>query len=94
MAPVILFLLLIGSAWGVVYQNNYCRDLFLEIQRLEMELENHEIESGQLLLEKTTLAGYSRIERAAKSKIGLVQPGRESIVYLKTPAIKDAQIDD
>ncbi|MGH8556822.1 MAG: cell division protein FtsL [Methylococcales bacterium] len=94
MVPVILFLLVIGASLGVVYQNNYCRDLFFEIQRLELELENNEIESGQLLLEKTTLAEYGRIEGAAKSKIGLVQPGRESIVYLKTPAVKDAEIDD
>lgn len=94
MVPVILFLLVIGSAGGVVYQNYYCRDLFMELQRLETELENSEIESGQLLLEKTTLAGYGRIESTARSKIGLIQPGRESVVYLKTPPVKDADDDD
>jgi cell division protein FtsL len=94
MAPVILVLLVIASAVSVVYQNHYCRDLFMEIQRLEMELENNEIESGQLRLEKTTLAGYGRIESAARAKIGLVQPGREAIVYLKSSTAKDTELDD
>ncbi|MCI0654840.1 MAG: cell division protein FtsL [Methylococcaceae bacterium] len=89
-----LILLVIASAVSVVYQNYDCRDLFMEIQRLEMELENSEIESGQLLLEKTTLAGYGRIETTARRKIGLVQPGRESVVYLKTPSVNDAGSDD
>ncbi|MGH8474996.1 MAG: cell division protein FtsL [Methylococcales bacterium] len=94
MVPFILVLLLIGSCLGVVYQNNYCRDLFLEMQRLETQLENQKVESGQLLLEKTTLSGFNRIEQAAKSKIGLVQPGRESIVYLKPRLFQDARIHD
>jgi cell division protein FtsL len=94
MVPVILVLLVFGSAVGVVYQNHYCRNLFMEIQRLEMELENSEIESGQLQLERTTLAGYGRIESTARSKIGLVRPGRESIVYLKTSSAKGADLDD
>ncbi|MGH8547564.1 MAG: cell division protein FtsL [Methylococcales bacterium] len=91
---MILVLLVIASSVSVVYQNHYCRDLFMEIQRLEMDLENSEIESGQLRLEKTTLAGYGRIESAARTKIGLVQPGPEAIVYLKSPLPKDTEIDD
>lgn len=94
MIPVVLVLLVVGSALGVIYQNNVCRDVFLEIQRLEMELEHTAIESGQLLLERTTLAGYAKIERDARLKIGLVQPGHESIVYLKTPLVKGVKIDD
>ncbi len=93
MVPVLLILLVAGSAAAVIYQNDHCRDLFMEIQQLEMELENREIESGQLQLERTTLAGYYRIESAARSKIGLVRPGRESIVYLKAPSADRAESD-
>lgn len=94
MIPLILVLLVIGSAIGVVYQNYYCRDLFMEIQALERQLENAEIETGQLQLEKTTLAGYSRIERDAREKIGLVRPGHDAIVYLKAPSSGEGRSDD
>ena len=94
MVRVILVSLVIGSAVGVVYQNHYCRDLFMEIQTLEMKLEDCEIESGQLQLEKTTLAGYGRVERDAGSKIGLIRPGRDSIVYIKSPSIKESEPDE
>ena len=94
MAPVILVLLVIGSAVGVVLENYYCRDLFMEIQSLEMKLEDCEIESGQLQLEKTTLAGYGRVERAASAKIGLIRPPRDSIVYIKTSPVKGSDLDE
>lgn len=94
MVPLLLVLMMVGSALGVVYQNNHSRDLFLEIQRLETELENVQIESGQLLLEKTTLGGFNRIERAAKSKMGLIQPPRETIVYLKPRSFQNTLSHD
>lgn len=94
MVPVMLVLLVALSAAGVIHLNDHCRDLFMEIQQLEMDLENREIESGQLQLERTTLAGYGRIESAARSKIGLVRPGRESIVYLKPSPANVAEADD
>ena len=94
MVKIILVLLIIGSAVGVVYQNNYSRDLFMEIQQLEMELDQNEVETGQLQLEKTTLAGYGRIERTARSEIGLVRPDRGSIVYIKPQWVSDGEVDD
>lgn len=90
----VLIALVLGSAVGVIYQNNYFRELFMEIQQLEMELDRNEVEMGQLQLEKTTLAGYGRIERAARSEIGLVRPGREAIVYLKPQQAAEAKVDD
>ncbi|MGR9107454.1 MAG: cell division protein FtsL [Gammaproteobacteria bacterium] len=94
MFRVILVFAVIASALGVVYQNHRCRDLFMEIQRLETELDNSEIESGQLQLERTTQAGYGRVESAATSKIGLVRPGRDAIVYLKNSSAEGAESDD
>jgi cell division protein FtsL len=94
MVPVLLIFLVAGSAAAVIYENDHCRDLFMEIQRLEMDLESREIESGQLQLERTTLAGYGRIESSARAKIGLVRPGHESIVYLKAPLAIAAESDD
>ncbi|MEE2765987.1 MAG: cell division protein FtsL [Pseudomonadota bacterium] len=78
-----LAFLVTGSAASVVYQNYYFRDLFMEIRLLEAALDNGEVESGQLQLEKMTLAGYGRIENTARAQMGLIRPPRESIVYLK-----------
>lgn len=89
MLQVILWVLVAVSSTGVIYQNYHSRNLFAKIQQLELELEKCEIESGMLQLERTTLAGYGRIENAARAKIGLIQPGREAIVYLNAASSKD-----
>jgi cell division protein FtsL len=89
-----LAFLVTGSAAGVVYQNYYFRDLFMEIRRLETALDIGEVESGQLQLEKMTLAGYGRIESTARAQMGLIMPPWESIVYLKPSGSVEALAGD
>jgi len=79
----ILLALLMVSALAVIYSKYQSRGLFIEIQRLERELDDYEIEWGQLQLEQTTLAEHSRIERLAYEKLGLVMPSREQIIFIK-----------
>jgi cell division protein FtsL len=57
--------------------------LFVEVQRLEQELEAYEVEWGQLQLEQNTWAEHSRIERLARSRLEMVLPQRQSILYIK-----------
>lgn len=80
---VVLLLIVLLSALGVVYTKYRSRMLFAEIQRLELELDTYEVEWGQLQLEQNTWAEHSRIERLARSKLGMVLPQRDSIVYVK-----------
>ncbi len=80
---VFLLLLLLGSALGVIYSKYQARLLFVEMQQLEKELDDYEVEWGQLQLELTTLAEHNRVERLARSKLGLIMPLREQIIYLK-----------
>jgi len=75
--------LLLGSALGVIYSKYQTRLLFVEMQRLEKDLDDYEVEWGQLQLELTTLAEHNRVERLARSKLGMRMPLREQIIYLK-----------
>lgn len=79
----LLLVILVGSALAVIYSKYRSRMVFMEIQKLERDLDRYEVEWGQLQLELTTLSEHSRIERLARSKLGLVMPVREKIVYIK-----------
>lgn len=80
---LVLLLIVVVSALGVVYTKYRSRMLFAEIQRLEQELEGYEVEWGQLQLEQNTWAEHSRIERLARTRLGMELPRREAIIYVK-----------
>ncbi len=79
---MLLFVVVIVSALFVVYQKHYSRQLFTEMQQLDKQLDDYEVEWGKLQLEQTTLAGYGRVEFKARKNLGLVLPGKESVVYV------------
>lgn len=81
-AMLVLVSLLIASALGVVYAKYRSRMLFVETQRLEQELEAYDVELGQLQLEQNTWAEHSRIERLARTKLHMLLPARESVIYI------------
>lgn len=81
-AVAILIALLVASALGVVYAKYRSRMLFTELQRLEQILEAYDVELGQLQLEQNTWAEHSRIEKLARSRLGMVLPTRDSIIYI------------
>lgn len=79
----LLLAMLMGSALAIIYSKYRSRIVFMEIQKLERDLDRYEVEWGQLQLELTTLSEHGRIERLARSKLSLVMPAREKIVYIK-----------
>ncbi|GAB4264382.1 MAG: hypothetical protein Kow0065_15130 [Methylomicrobium sp.] len=76
-------LVLLLSAMAVIYSKYRSRLLFVEIQRLERELDRYEVEWGQLQLELTTLAEENRVEQIARDKLKLIMPQRDKTIYLK-----------
>ncbi|NJD08300.1 MAG: cell division protein FtsL [Methylococcaceae bacterium] len=80
---VSLLMVMVLSALAVVYTKYRSRMLFAEIQRLEQELDLYELEWGQLQLEQNTWAEHSRIERLARTRLGMILPDRNAIIYLK-----------
>jgi len=79
-AVIVMFL---GSAVAVVYSQYQARTLFIEMQRLKVNLDRYETEWGQLQLELMTLSEHSLIESQAHSKMNLVTPKHNEIVYIK-----------
>lgn len=82
MRLMILVLAVMVSALAVVYEKHRSRQLFTELRQLEKQLDNYEVEWGKLQLEQTTLAGHGWVESKARDKLGLVLPGKESVVYI------------
>ena len=81
---LLLIAVLIVSALGVIYAKYRSRMVFTEIQKREQALEAYDVELGQLQLEQNTWAEHSRIERLARTRLGMSLPARESIIYIKT----------
>lgn len=80
---IILWSLLLGSALLTINYKYQSRLLFIEMQKLERDLDGYEVEWGQLQLELTTLTEQNRIEQFANKKLKLVMPFRDQIVYIK-----------
>jgi cell division protein FtsL len=76
-------LVLLASALSVIYSKYQSRLIFIEIQKQERELDQYEVEWGQLQLELTTLAEQNRVEQVAREQLKLVMPVREKIIYIK-----------
>lgn len=83
MGLLFLILVLASSALLMIYFKFQSRQLFIELQKKEHELDSYEEEWGQLQLELTTLTEQNRIEYFAANQLKLVMPLRESIIYLK-----------
>lgn len=77
-----LAILVAVSAVMVVHGKFRSRLLFNEVQRLKMELDALEVEWKQLLLEEHAFADPARIESLAKSRLQMVVPKTDDIVYL------------
>lgn len=78
-----LSVVLLSSALAVIYSKYQSRLIFIEIQKMEKELDRYEVEWGRLQLELTMLTEENRVEVEAKKRLKLVMPVREKIIYLK-----------
>ena len=78
-----LLLLLLVSAFAVIYSKYYSRLLYIDIGQQERVLDQYEVEWGQMQLELTTLADQNRVEQVAIKGLHLVMPVREKTIYIK-----------
>ncbi len=69
-----LMLLSVATAVAVIYSKHRVRALFGEIQRFERDLDNLEVEWGQLQLEQNTLAELGRVQKYAYEELDMVIP--------------------
>ena len=70
------------SAVEVVVNQHMARKVFVEIQELEKIHDDLTEEWGRLQLEQSTWATDDRIENMARSKLGMMEPEKDSLVVL------------
>jgi cell division protein FtsL len=78
-----LLLVLLASAFAVIYSKYCSRLLYIEIGKQERALDQYEVEWGQMQLELTTLADQNRVEQVAIKGLHLVMPAHEKTIYIK-----------
>jgi cell division protein FtsL len=79
----LLVVALLLSAITVIYSKYKSRQLFIEIQKKEKELDNYEVEWGRLQLELTTLTEEYRVEDEARNRLQLTLPRQDKFIYIK-----------
>ncbi|MCY4044499.1 MAG: cell division protein FtsL [Cellvibrionales bacterium] len=80
---LILWLLILVSAISVVTVTFQSRSVFIAWQETLQTAEQLDVEWGQLILEKNTLASYTRLQGIAEKKLGMVEPKGQRIEIIK-----------
>jgi cell division protein FtsL len=82
--PVIWMLLAVmASAVTVVYSKHTARTEFVALQSLEQERDTLNEEWGRLLLEQSTWASPSHVERQAIKRLHMIVPTADVTVVIK-----------
>lgn len=77
---VILLLALVISAFGVIYCRDTNRQLCNQLQVLATKSDNLHVEWSRLLLEESTWATQSRIQRKAHKELHMYQPVKRTLI--------------
>ncbi|HUW37511.1 MAG TPA: cell division protein FtsL [Rhodocyclaceae bacterium] len=80
---LILILLVVASALGTVSSNYRARRLFTDLEREQARMHSLEVEWGQLQLEQSTWATPARIEKIARDKLHMKQPGAGQVITIE-----------
>jgi len=82
---ILMWLFSLGSAMGVVYSTYESRRATQELEQLKREANRLRVVSGQFLLEKSSWAAYSRVEKVAVQELNMIVPerGKTVLVYKK-----------
>jgi cell division protein FtsL len=79
----LLVVMLLLSAVAVIYSKYQQRQMFIEVQNKEKELDDYEVEWGRLQLELTTLTEENRVAIEARNRLDLTLPTQDKIIYIK-----------
>ena len=77
---LVLFIAVTVSALAVAYVSFENRQLFMELQRLEVEQQQLQTRLGQLLLEESAWSSPAIIEQLARREMGMSVPAPADIV--------------
>lgn len=74
LAMGVLLVLLLCSAFSVIYLKDLSRRLFIQYQQLQKIQQKNEIETSKLLLEKGAWSTQSRIQEMANVRLNMETP--------------------
>jgi cell division protein FtsL len=75
----------VASGVWIVDVEHQSRQLFIETEDLNRELEELQIEWGRLQIEQSTQATHSRIEAIARQRLKLTEPSDNQLVVVPEP---------
>lgn len=76
----------LAAALAAVYAKHENRKLFIELQSLQTERDAMNVEWGQLQLEQSTQATYTRVDAEARGRLGMRSPDPKAIVLINPAA--------
>jgi cell division protein FtsL len=79
LAIPILWAAALASAAGAIYSKHRARELFIELERLNVRRDNLEIEWGQLQLEQSAWSTHAFVENVAATKLRMAMPPPQDI---------------
>lgn len=71
---VILVLLILVSSFATIYSTHACRALYTKLQELESSQWYLQEDYGRLVLEQSTWASHYRVEKVARTDLGMTAP--------------------
>ena len=79
----ILIVAVMGTAIGVIYSKHQTRKVFVHLQKLHKQIDELDIEWGQLQLEQSAWSSHGRIEKVARKKLQMTLPKADEVLYIK-----------
>jgi cell division protein FtsL len=79
---IVLIIALMGSGLGLVYTVHQSRQLFIELQDLQVRRDHLEIEWELLQLEQSTLVTEATVDQAARVHLNMVVPNPSLSIYV------------
>lgn len=77
-----LIILLLASAFSVIYLKDLSRRLFIRYQHLQQVQQRNEIEWSKLLLEEGAWSTQARIQNIATTQLNMIAPTAKQIVMI------------
>lgn len=80
---VLLFLAVMGTAYGVVLSAQHNRQLSIAVEALMQEQDRLDVEWRHLVLEQSALTEHNRIETLVNKKLNMKRPDANSEIVVK-----------
>lgn len=79
----LLFAAVLVSAIALVYSKHSSRKLFVELEQANARIVSLNNEWGRLQLEQSAWSDHGRIERIARTRLGMKVPDANEVVFIK-----------